>query len=148
MKHIEITQIIERILGYSGRMISGSKSGYRKVYPENVPVFNANIVIEDSGKYAKIWHGDVDLTVDAEKLLKISEKTGKKLYVLYEMDARFDNESNPAVHRHVASYDALQPQNLQVEVGPYYEDYLEKGYILIKVRQPGKLISRETLITE
>jgi hypothetical protein len=148
MKNIEITQIIERVLGYSGRMISGSKSGYRKVYPENVAVFNANLVIEDAGKYVKIWHGDVDLTIDAEKLLKISEKTGKKIYVLFEMDARFDTEEVPAINRHVASYDASQPQNLQVEIGPQYEEWFEKGYILIKHRQVGKLTSCETLITE
>lgn len=132
MKREEITQIIERVLGYSGRMISGSKSGYRKVYPENVPVFNANIIIEDAGKYVKVWHGDVDLTVDAEKLLKSSEKTGEKLYVLYEMDARFENESKPAVHRHVASYDASQPQNLQVEIGEQYDTFLIRDLNVIK----------------
>jgi hypothetical protein len=132
MKHIEITQIIERVLGYSGRMISGSKSGYRKVYPENVPVFNANLVIEDAGKYVKIWHGDVDLTTDAEKLLKASEKTAKKLYVLYEMDARFENESKPAVHRNIASYDASQPQNLQVEIGEQYDTFLIRDLNVIK----------------
>jgi len=132
MKHIEITQIIERVLGYSGRMISGSKSGYRKVYPENVPVFNANIVIEDGGKYVKVWHGDVDLTIDAEKLLKASEKTGKKLYVLYEMDARFDREDDPAIERHIASYEASQPQNLQVEIGEQYDTFLIRDLNVIK----------------
>jgi|688.fasta_scaffold80382_6 hypothetical protein len=132
MKNIEITQIVERVLGYSGRMISGSKSGYRKVYPENVPVFNANLVIEDAGKHVKVWHGDVDLTVDAEKLLKASEKTGKKLYVLYEMDARFDREEDPAIERHIASYDASQPQNLQVEIGELYDTQFIRDLNVIK----------------
>ena len=132
MKNIETTQIIERVLGYSGRMISGSKSGYRKVYPENVPVFNANLVIEDAGKYVKVWHGDVDLTVDAEKLLKASEKAGKKLYVLYEMDARFEREEDPAIERRIASYDASQPQNLQVEIGEQYDTWFIRDLNVIK----------------
>ena len=132
MKNIEITQIIERVLGYSGRMISGSKSGYRKVYPENVPVFNANLVIEDAGMYVKIWHGDVDLTIDAEKLLKVSEKAGKKLYVLYEMDARFEREEDPAIERHIASYDASQPQNLQVEIGEQHDTWFIRDLNVIK----------------
>nr|HPI82220.1 hypothetical protein [Candidatus Paceibacterota bacterium] len=42
-----------------GRMISGSKSGYRDRYPENLVVFNANIVTKKRGK---VWHGDLDVT--------------------------------------------------------------------------------------
>lgn len=72
-----------------GRMISGSKSGYRQLYPNNDVVFNANIVIATRGK---IWFGDLDLTLDTEKLKEISKALSEPLYILREMDARFDNE--------------------------------------------------------
>lgn len=72
-----------------GRMISGSKSGYNEDYPDNLVVFNANIVIESRGK---IWHGDLDVTRDYERLEKVSEALEEPLYILREMDARFENE--------------------------------------------------------
>lgn len=72
-----------------GRMISGSKSGYRDRYPENLVVFNANIVTKKRGK---VWHGDLDITTDYENLEKISEVLEEPLYILREHDARFDNE--------------------------------------------------------
>lgn len=72
-----------------GRMISGSKSSYRRMYPDNLVVFNANILTEEDGK---IWYGDLDLTLDSDKLNKIATELNKKIYVLYEMDARFENE--------------------------------------------------------
>ena len=71
-----------------GRMISGSKSGYMSEYPDNLVVFNANIVIETRGK---IWHGDLDVTSDYENLEKVVEALKEDLYILREMDARFEN---------------------------------------------------------
>jgi hypothetical protein len=76
----------------TGRMISGSKSGYMEQYPDNLVVFNANIVIESRGK---IWHGDLDITRDYENLEKVSEVLEEPLYILYEMDARFEHENDP-----------------------------------------------------
>jgi len=73
----------------TGRMISGSKSGYWEEHKENLIVFNANIVIETRGK---IWHGDLDVTLDYERLEKVSEALEEPLYILREMDARFENE--------------------------------------------------------
>ena len=72
-----------------GRMISGSKSGYWENHKENLIVFNANIIIESRGK---IWHGDLDVTLDYEKLEKVAEALEEPLYILREMDARFDKE--------------------------------------------------------
>jgi hypothetical protein len=74
----------------TGRMISGSKSGYMEQYPDNLVVFNANIIIESRGK---IWHGDLDITRDYENLEKVSEALEEPLYILREMDARFENEN-------------------------------------------------------
>ena len=72
-----------------GRMISGSKSGYRERYPNNEVVFNANIVIASRGK---VWYGDLDLTLDMEALQQVAGVLKEPLYVLREMDARFENE--------------------------------------------------------
>jgi len=75
-----------------GRMIAGSKSGYTERYPDNLVVFNANIIIESKGK---IWHGDLDITKDYENLEKVAEVLEESLYILYEMDARFGTENDP-----------------------------------------------------
>jgi hypothetical protein len=73
-----------------GRMISGSKSGYRERYPDNLVVFNANIATKSRGK---IWYGDLDVTLDYEKLASVAEALKEDLFVLYEMDGRFENEN-------------------------------------------------------
>jgi len=75
-----------------GRMITGSKSGYREIYPDHVVIFNANIVTESLGK---CWYGDVDLTIDSDKLKDIAKTLKETLYVLCEKDGRFDNEKKP-----------------------------------------------------
>jgi hypothetical protein len=73
-----------------GRMVSGSKSAYRDKHPENEVYFNANVF---NSKGEKIWYGDLDLTIESEKLDIIAESLGEKLFVLREMDGRFENES-------------------------------------------------------
>jgi hypothetical protein len=128
--------LIEKTLGYNGRMISGSKSGYCRTYPENVAIFNANLVTKHEGRYVKVWHGDLDLTKDAEKLLKLSELSEKSFYVLREMAARFENEETPDMRDWVAFYDASQPQNLQVEIGPVWESFYIKDLNVIKSVKP------------
>lgn len=74
----------------SGRMISGSKSRYRERFPDNEVYFNANIFVLGEGK---VWYGDLDVTKDREDLQKIASQLGKDLYILREMDGRFENES-------------------------------------------------------
>lgn len=65
------------------------------MFLKNIIVFNANILTKENGK---IWHGDLDITKDEEKLNSIAKLIGKKLYVLYEMDYRFDTENqNPKI---------------------------------------------------
>lgn len=79
-------------MGYSGRMMSGSKSGYTYQYPANVPVFNGNLCTKE---YGKIWYGDLDLTLDEVKIQKIAKALSVEIYVLRERAARFENENNP-----------------------------------------------------
>jgi hypothetical protein len=73
-----------------GRMISYSKSQYREKYPENEIYFNCNVFVLGEGK---IWYGDLDVTKDREALEKIASEIGKDLYILREMDGRFENEN-------------------------------------------------------
>ena len=89
-----MTLLIEQLnmaLGYPGRMISGSKSGYRKHYPDNFAIFNSNICTESE----KVWFGDIDLTLQKEALCELAKAHNQTIYVLYEMDARFENEDTP-----------------------------------------------------
>lgn len=86
-----MTEALLQLLGPAGRMISLSKFDYRQAHPENVAIFNAN-VCSDRGK---LWHGDLDLTLDEALLVETATRLGERLYVLYEMDARFANEERP-----------------------------------------------------
>lgn len=96
MHKIDITTI----LGNHGRMISGSKSSYYQRHPDNLIVFNAN-VCTDNGK---VWYGDLDVTLDSDKLQQAAEVLNCRLYVLYEMDARFDNEDRPRLEKAVVTF--------------------------------------------
>jgi hypothetical protein len=73
----------------NGRMISATKSGYRKQYPDNEVYFNANVFTLGGGK---IWYGDLDLDRDMEKLQSAAESLGKDLFILKESDGRFGRE--------------------------------------------------------
>jgi hypothetical protein len=71
-------------------MISYSKSTYRRKYPDNEVYFNANIFVLGEGK---VWLGDLDVTKDREILQKIATEIGKDLYIVRELDGRFENEN-------------------------------------------------------
>ena len=68
---------------HDGRMISGSKSGYRRNNPDSIPVFNARIWTP-TGEH---WWGDLDLARDGEALQKVANECKTELYVLREGDA-------------------------------------------------------------
>jgi len=76
----------------AGRMISSSKSFYRSEFPDHEVYFNANIFTLSEGK---IWWGDLDLTIDRNSLQEIASDLGEDLFILREMDGRFENESLP-----------------------------------------------------
>lgn len=75
----------------AGRMMSYSKSKYKEENPNSICCFNANVLTLNNGK---VWWGDLDITKDGDKLQKISEEIGEVLYVLREMDYRFENEND------------------------------------------------------
>ena len=108
----DIYQIFQSNHLMMSRMISGSKSWYYKEFPDNLIVFNANIIIASRGK---IWHGDLDVTVDEENLKKVAKVLEEDLYVLSEHDARWGNEDLPtkelmAKARAVIKYEKPEPK--------------------------------------
>lgn len=83
----QITGIINEHIGALGRMLSQMKREPKG----HVCVWNGNIIVGDR----KVWFGDIDLTKDAKNLQKCADEIGQPLYILREMDARFDKEKNP-----------------------------------------------------
>lgn len=105
-------------LGWPGRMISGSKSGYCKAHPENFAIFNANLCTKNE----KIWYGDLDLTLDKNILSEIAVKMNETLYVFFEMDARFENEDKFDVKNAAAMFTS----DGKFEVSDKYKNYFVK----------------------
>jgi len=85
-----IQQYFESHSLYVARMIGGSKTGYCTEYPDDLIVFNANVLIPD---YGKVWYGDLNLTQDYILLKSIAESLNTTLYVLWESDGRFGEEN-------------------------------------------------------
>lgn len=94
-----LKQITEKVLGYSGKIL-GSKSIYSYDHPNNVVVFNANVVVGVKTPI-KVWHGDLDITESLPKLVKLQKEVGDTVTILYEMDARFEKEHAPDLSNYV-----------------------------------------------
>ena len=92
-------EIARGILGMPGRMISASKSMYTPSKPDAIVVFNSNVCTESG----KIWYGDIDVGLDEAKLKELADAIGERIYVLREMDARFENEGIPLLDKAVWS---------------------------------------------
>lgn len=72
-----------------GRMIAYSRSTYISRRPNNQALFNANVITSEG----KIWWGDLDLVDDSVKLQAVADELNKTLYILREMDYRFNKEN-------------------------------------------------------
>lgn len=82
-----------------GRMVGGSKSGYRKMCPDNLVVFNARIYDEKTfekhknkkikdffaGQDIELWYGDIDFNKDIKILSEISRELKMSLVITQEM---------------------------------------------------------------
>lgn len=109
-------ETIQTVLGRPGRMISGSKSGYKDSYPNHLTIFNSNICTE----HGKVWHGDIDLTLSKDILTDLANEIGQDLYVLYEMDARFENENAPLLENAVVVF--CQAGEIKVNQDSFYRN--------------------------
>jgi hypothetical protein len=103
-EHIELFNSKGLILG---RLISGSKTFYIENNPDGDPIFNSNIVTLTQGK---IWYGDIDLVKNYTKLEEIATEIGETLYVLREMDGRFEAEKLPVEEVIKKAYSEIKPK--------------------------------------
>ena len=94
--------IAEMFLGPEGRMIASSKGRLSYNRPNDLIVFNANVLAGDT----KIWHGDLNLSneEDMHNLKLLAEKVKNNILVLSERDARFEFEDYPKVDRFIAMF--------------------------------------------
>lgn len=120
MKIEEKERVAATLLGMHGKMISSSKSGYRSRNPKHLVIFNANVCTESD----KIWFGDLDITLDKNKLSKLAQELGEDIYVLYEMDGRFENENNPRIEKYIIKY-----SKHYYKLGESYK-YITNDYII------------------
>jgi len=93
-------QKAQSIIGPLGAIISHSKSGYRERHPENLSIFNANVCTANE----KIWWGDLDVTLSQTFISDLAFILNEDLYVLYEMDGRFENEEKPRIERYAVKF--------------------------------------------
>ncbi len=70
----------------------GSKSGYCRMNPGHIFVPNANVFCR---RYGKVWWGDLDLKCDKPALEKVARRLRCRLYVLKEMDGRYEAAEKP-----------------------------------------------------
>ncbi len=101
-----ITLIFNTFRFTRGKMIGGSKTRYREANPGNEVFFNANIFTVEDGK---IWYGDIDYTKDQETLEKIATKLERNIYILRELDGRFENEKLEANQIKKKAIKLIQP---------------------------------------
>lgn len=114
-----------------GRMIGGSKSGYRMRNPENDILFNAYIFVP-SGK--KDWYGDLDITKDAQTLQEICDELQEEMIVVPEMLGRFGAEER--------QYKELEA-DAHAKFIPNEKEYLSRVYDGLH----GVTINKMTIIT-
>jgi hypothetical protein len=86
----EVQQYFDAYSFHNGRMIGGSKTGYHSQHPDDLIIFNANVLMSD---YGKVWYGDLNLTEDYLVLKDIAKSLNSTLYVLWESDGRFGEEN-------------------------------------------------------
>ena len=54
---------------HDGRMLGGSKMDYSEKHPDDLIIFNANVLMLG---YGKVWYGDINLTEDYLVLREIA----------------------------------------------------------------------------
>lgn len=106
-----------KILGHPGRLISGSKSDYIRNNPTHLVIFNSNICTINE----KIWFGDIDINLDKEELINLSQELNEDIYILYEMDGRFEFESKPLINNFAVKFTKEGEIILNEKTKKYYK---------------------------
>lgn len=78
---IKIAPEAVEILGAHGRLISESKTAYKDAHPGHHVLFNA-CVFDEGGTV--IWFGDLDFTLDGERLQQLADRLWRTIHVTPE----------------------------------------------------------------
>lgn len=96
---------IRRKLGPSGRMICWDTDTYVKEHPNDEVVFNANLcMLTIQPKRRKLWYGDLNLTKENDILQEIADFCREPIYILSELDGRYEYEKDPQIDRAIKMY--------------------------------------------
>lgn len=87
-------QIVRGLLGWPGKMLSGSKSSYSKSHPKNVVFFNGNVYGSDG---RKLWYGDIDLTKSEKDLTYLAKQLQESIYVTAEHPFRWETQDQKSL---------------------------------------------------
>jgi len=87
-------QIVREILGWDGKMLSGSKSSYSKSHPKSIVYFNGNIY-DSVG--SKLWYGDIDVTKDAKNLKRLAAELKESIYITAEQPFRWEEQTKESL---------------------------------------------------
>jgi len=126
--------MIEDILGYPGKIMTGSKGRYRHNHPTHVTVFNA-VVRTDQ---CEVWHGDLDLTLDLGKLKTVSEEFNCPIYVFYEGEQKGDIDRAIVI---------VKP-NRTASLGHKHKEYFTFKDGTVYNKHVPEVVTRESLIKE
>ena len=140
---MERDKLIEQILGYSGRMVAGSKGRYKNNNPDHLVVFNGNILIGGT----KVWYGDMNLssTEDICKMRSLATLLGEEVHLLSEMDARFGLEDTPNINDYILKVSSNSVLDLGEKTKKYAAYDERKCAFFLKEDFVPKPISIDTL---
>ena len=110
-------EFFEDILGEKGTVITFNKSKYRRSHPNNIIVFNSNVIIDNK----KYWFGDIDVTLSKDKLVELSKDLDDTIYILYEKDGRYEHENNPNIDNYVIKFQPDGSYDLNKRLKEYYD---------------------------
>ena len=73
----EVQQYFDAYSFHDGRMLGGSKVDYHGEHPDDLIIFNANVLMPG---YGKVWYGDINLTEDYLVLKPSNELLDKAVW--------------------------------------------------------------------
>jgi len=113
---VEIETKVFAIMGFPGKMLDPSKSNYSDKHSTHVVFYNANLFTNDQ----KIWFGDIDVTISQPQLAEVARVMKTYIYVLREMDGRFENEENPNIMKAIFTIQPNGDTALNQKFSAYY----------------------------
>lgn len=63
-----------------GNVLEGSKKQYKELHPDNFVIYNASLISETE----YLWYGDIDLTLDREKIQTIAKRLNINISLIKE----------------------------------------------------------------